>query len=945
MIRWSCTVVCVVGLLFGGVQAQVLTWEHPGADFYRVIAEGAAPVVVTEKQWTIPDALRSARSFLVEACNALGVCTPSAPLPNLPPPPPTNLQIGVLGNGIPSPGVGFPTAPTSLGAFTPPNGSVDVATDTTFTCSALGATSYQLVIGTTNPPVSGSGDAQTFTGTACAFNPTLIEAEQYYAIFSALNLYGTTTGAVQAIETVQAPVEFFTTYNWPTTGWSTFGITLEEGVATDALQVGSFDTQTDVKVTHADGSIKFAIVSVNITAAGAYGIKEGTEPATTFTPTVPTAAVAFTSRTSTTHTATMPASLGTDCWLDGPLVKECRNIVTPDNSPAGALANLRVYFDTRVYNDGKSRVDVDVENTLNTSTTDTALYGYDVTVNGASQFAKTLTITPGAATITAAAGNRNVTVTGHGLTSADEGKYVRLTTGTLAGQARRIRAILDANTIALEWYFGAAITGQSWELVNFLQHKQTRWRKTFAANGLTEAEITPDMDLLINTGAMWRYLSTITSSNTTPTGADLQSYPPYDGYRWEILGIGNHEFYMPAGGGREELGIRPMNQAQYMVHKTQALRTLVLRYSELAGSRRVHFRNPTTLEMVNLEDLPTFSASGILCCGNGTTAPAGAGPAAGDTATGYTAESGPDHQGTVSVLPYLLTGDRFHMDEMKFWAEWDTLGYGVSGRMSGTNALTMPDDASTNVQVRQIAWTVRDLADAAAWLPDTDEHKTHFTTLLQANLDNVQGYSTGMAATDDPILLSKPFIQRTTLGGFMQGFMQIYVATALHHAARLGFTATGGGTDARDKIVAYWVQRMQDTADWPLEDCCPYYLYWKANAVGGDGQPFDTLAEQYIYNDTLPVPHNNCCTSPGGTASTPFFPSQPGGNPRYGETRILAIIGLDIGTPGALTAYTNIEALMDTVKAGGSLTWRELQLNDINYHQVGPAFAFDRLDQ
>ena len=49
-----------------------------------------------------------------------------------------------------------------------------------------------------------------------------------------------------------------------TKGWATFGLAVPAGAARSGLQVGTFPTQTDVKVRWPDGSIRFAVVSTKI---------------------------------------------------------------------------------------------------------------------------------------------------------------------------------------------------------------------------------------------------------------------------------------------------------------------------------------------------------------------------------------------------------------------------------------------------------------------------------------------------------------------------------------------------------------------------------------------------------------------------------------------------------------------------------------------------------
>ncbi len=734
-----------------------------------------------------------------------------------------------------------------------------------------------------------------------------------------------------------------TTYNWQTTGWSTFGLPLKPGLATDGVQVGNFPTQTDVKVRHGDGTIKHAIVTVFIPTTGSYAITASTASTGSFSPVVPSASAVFTVA-GNTHTATAPSTLSTDCWLDGPLVKECRDIVTPDNSPTGAFANVRVYFDRRVYNDGKSRVDGTVDNTKNLSTSQFVKYSVDLRVNGVSQYAKTLVDTPKSGTLTDPAGNFTATMSEpHGLTSADEGTYVQLTSGTYNTQYRRIRTVPSATTVTLDRYFPAAVTSVTWSHVNFIHSLHARWRKVFPANGLVEADIVPDFQTLFDAKATYPLLSTITSAlftgNTPGTLADSTPYVPFNNgastsYRWDILGIGNWTKEMSNPGGREELGFRPMVTSQYLVHRTQSLRKEMLRYGDLAGSRRMHFTNASN-QMITVGDLPDFSTAGTECCGNGITAPAGGGPAP-DPNNGYSGENGPSHQPSAAFIPYLVTGDRYYLDELKSWTEYGTISWGTSGR----TAANVFEVLIGNTQVRQWGWAMRDLTDCAAWLPDADPHKTYYGQRIVAFLDELEAYSTAM--TDDP-LQSRPLVQATTLDGVFQGWMQTYLVQGYHHAVRNGFISTGKTTDTRDRIVDYWITRMMTPATgWSVANCCPYYLFWREGSKTAPA--FTSIQAQYDWNAAWV---NG--TTANGIPVNVIFPTQGGVcdacNPRYGEHRVMALVGLEAGRPNALAALTAIEAYMNSnFDAPTTVTWFDAQLNTMQ-NGVGPSFAYKRFDQ
>ncbi len=58
-------------------------------------------------------------------------------------------------------------------------------------------------------------------------------------------------------------------------GWATFGLAVPQGLARATFQVGALATQTDIKTTWPDGSIRFAVLTAKIPAAGVYAITSG----------------------------------------------------------------------------------------------------------------------------------------------------------------------------------------------------------------------------------------------------------------------------------------------------------------------------------------------------------------------------------------------------------------------------------------------------------------------------------------------------------------------------------------------------------------------------------------------------------------------------------------------------------------------------------------------
>src|SRR5262249_28591996 len=92
---------------------------------------------------------------------------------------------------------------------TPANGATNVATSTSLSWSATGATSYDIAFGTTNPPAS------VATGlTAATYTPTsLANATTYFWQVTAKNAGGSTIGPMSSFTTVPAPTGLPTPWN------------------------------------------------------------------------------------------------------------------------------------------------------------------------------------------------------------------------------------------------------------------------------------------------------------------------------------------------------------------------------------------------------------------------------------------------------------------------------------------------------------------------------------------------------------------------------------------------------------------------------------------------------------------------------------------------------------------------------------------------------------
>jgi hypothetical protein len=576
-------------------------------------------------------------------------------------------------------------------------------------------------------------------------------------------------------------------------GWATFGLVLPPGAARSGVKVGTLVTQTDVKTTWPDGSIRFAVVTARVTANGSYPVVAAAKETGSAGGAWPTAAVRLTIG-GTIWTAALP-SQSSDRWLDGPLVTESRALVAP-TAQGAAHPFLRVLYDVRSYAGGAQRVDVTVQSTLDVASADQVTYDVAVDVGGTNRFTKTGVLHP----------------------------YLM------------------------------------------------RWRKVFPTAGLTESSIVPDFEPAYQAQALPRISKSISQLD----------YPIDSNF--DILRVGNLARDMGAAGGRGEVGPYPDWAAQYLVSRSSDMRAFVLRNGDLAGSWSMHISKPDGANLISIDERPLFWFDTRTAAEN---RPAnnlvGIGFVEG-TVTHQVADLA--HQPSLAYVPYLLTGDRYYADEMAFWANFCLLRqppvpdtrYGRNG-----SAGLLRDD-----QTRGMAWGLRNMADAAAYLPDTYPLKSYY---VEKVANNLTWFDTYVAAHITPL----ETVFESTNGNNPQQIIYSqwqsnYLAWAISHSQLQGFS---GGRSLLERIVRVQLRFFTD-AGWPKERAAPY---WPVFGYRYEGQPdhwyttlaeasqatiawygngYPTFAEAYGIDARLALMLAADRNMSGATASLAYLMSQPG---------------------------------------------------------------------
>ncbi len=264
----------------------------------------------------------------------------------------------------------------------------------------------------------------------------------------------------------------------------------------------------------------------------------------------------------------------------------------------------------------------------------------------------------------------------------------------------------------------------------------SRWRKDFPANGLVESEVTPDTGPFIAAKALPSYDPSIANTVDNPDASEQKPFFEI-GQRGGLTQNG-----MPAAGGRAELGPYPDWVARYLVHKNSTVKQFMLRTDDLAGSWPIHVTDSQG-RIIRTDRAPGNMSYWI-------------DPRGGD---GYMPKGNmqdperhlyPEiaHCPSFAYVSYLLTGDRYYADELKYWANYGFIGTYPGNQYyprkdtdrwpnSPGGPVTQLDSLILYGEIRALAWGLRNVIDAAAYTPDADPDQAYFRTVVAKNLERL----------------------------------------------------------------------------------------------------------------------------------------------------------------------------------------------------------------
>ncbi len=239
--------------------------------------------------------------------------------------------------------------------------------------------------------------------------------------------------------------------------------------------------------------------------------------------------------------------------------------------------------------------------------------------------------------------------------------------------------------------------------------------------------IRQDIDYWQETGAVPDYDTTIGVSDTLLSnyGRWVQNDPNW----YEPLYNYNIQKQMGAAGGRPDIGLTTQQNAAWLMSQDARAASYAVGQAEAGSSAPWSYWDEANKTWVNTDNYPKIWADYR----------AGTGKPGDPTSTGLTqappgASSGWDvnisHQPNLSYIPYLMTGERWMLDNLNAQATWSILfQWGVKNLSDGGIQLV------DNTQVRAAAWSMREIIGAAFANPDGSGEKAYFEKITEDNWD------------------------------------------------------------------------------------------------------------------------------------------------------------------------------------------------------------------
>ncbi len=248
----------------------------------------------------------------------------------------------------------------------------------------------------------------------------------------------------------------------------------------------------------------------------------------------------------------------------------------------------------------------------------------------------------------------------------------------------------------------------------FTHFHHARWHKVVWKGPEPGVQLRHHMPYFMASRAVWNYnlnlkIAPAALANEATQLANRRQAQAHLGPMGNVM----LETAFAATGGRPEIGPYPRWTALYLLSQDERARASMMANADAAAAVPVHYRDDTTGQPIDTISNPNLSVYGT------PTVPKSEDPTiwAADTA----------HQGSFAYVPYLITGDRFYLDEAMFWASWNVFSMPSAYRSNAASLISRQ-------QIRGQAWALRSIGEVHRMLPDSHSMKPFYQTILSNNL-------------------------------------------------------------------------------------------------------------------------------------------------------------------------------------------------------------------
>jgi hypothetical protein len=197
-----------------------------------------------------------------------------------------------------------------------------------------------------------------------------------------------------------------------------------------------------------------------------------------------------------------------------------------------------------------------------------------------------------------------------------------------------------------------------------------RWRKLFWFGGdASQVYVKHNTNYLIASRALPNYDQSVTIAESELNSIKTK----FSGVVTEPMNVGLAVKAMATTGGRDDIGLLPSWATSYLLSMDKRAKDATLGTSDLAGTWSIHYRDKNTGKPISLIDYPYMTIKGNPGdTRNPATNQREAFPVCPASTLCKTPFShDTSHQANFNYLPYLVTGDYYYLEELQFWAMYN----------------------------------------------------------------------------------------------------------------------------------------------------------------------------------------------------------------------------------------------------------------------------------